>query len=111
MSHTDNDLFFDDNHFGAVVDDKATSDSHASSAPIYPYTLSLCLPTYNRAQCLKEQLNRLLTIAPNDLKRIEIIVSDNCSTDDTQLVVDDYRDKLQFTYIRNDQNLGADRNF
>mgnify|MGYP002863655863 CR=1 FL=1 len=40
--------------------------------------LSLCLPTYNRAHCLREQFNRLLTLKQEDLARMEIIISDNC---------------------------------
>ena len=73
--------------------------------------LSLCIPTYNRAHCLKEQFKRLLTIHLEDLRRIEIIISDNHSTDATAKIVEEFQDKLQFTYIRNTENIGSNRNF
>ena len=73
--------------------------------------LSLCIPTYNRAHCLKEQFKRLLSIQKEDLERIEIIISDNCSTDATPAVVEEYRGSLPFTYIRNSENIGSNRNF
>ncbi|MBP3774183.1 MAG: glycosyltransferase [Bacteroidaceae bacterium] len=73
--------------------------------------LSLCLPTYNRAHCLREQFKRILTLKQADLERIEIIVSDNCSTDETPQVVDEFREKLLFTYLRNQENIGSNRNF
>lgn len=90
--------------------------THANSQTNNPHTtpgilLSLCLPTYNRARCLREQFKRILAISPEDRKSIEIIVSDNCSTDDTPNVVQEYRNQIPFTYLRNQQNLGADRNF
>ena len=73
--------------------------------------LSLCIPTYNRALCLKEQFKRLLNIKPEDLNRLEIIISDNCSTDGTEQIANTYKSKLDFIYLRNSENLGADRNF
>ena len=73
--------------------------------------LSLCLPTYNRAHCLREQFNRLLTLKQEDLARMEIIISDNCSTDETPQVVNDYRERIPFTYLRNTENIGSNRNF
>ena len=73
--------------------------------------LSLCIPTYNRAHCLKEQFKRLANIAPEDRERMEIIVSDNCSTDNTPEVVAQYKDALNFQYLRNEENIGSNRNF
>ncbi len=73
--------------------------------------LTLCVPTYNRAQCLKEQFKRFMTIKPEDRSRMEIIISDNCSSDNTSLVVEEYKNKLDFIYLRNAENLGADGNF
>ena len=73
--------------------------------------LSLCIPTYNRAKCLKEQFKRLLTIREEDMNRLEIIISDNHSTDETLQVARDFQEKLDFIYLRNEENVGADRNF
>ncbi|MEN9918142.1 MAG: hypothetical protein RL662_578 [Bacteroidota bacterium] len=77
------------------------------------FLLSLCIPTYNRAKFLDVSLNRIkdqfIGIAKED---IELIISDNCSTDDTPQVVDKYlNDGLPIRYIRNATNLGMDGNF
>lgn len=73
--------------------------------------LSICLPTYNRSQCIGEQLHRLSLINKDVLENIEIIVSDNGSSDDTKIVVESYLELLDFTYVRNKENIGPDANF
>ena len=61
---------------------------------------------------MKEQIERLKS-CPNDvLDRMEIIISDNCSTDDTQQIVEDaIADGFVCRYLRNETNLGMDGNF
>lgn len=74
--------------------------------------LSLCFPTYNRGWCMKEQINRLMSCPKDILDKIEIIISDNCSNDDTQQIVKDAISKgFVCRYIRNETNLGPDSNF
>ena len=73
--------------------------------------LSLCIPTYNRAACLHQQFLRLLTLSKEELESIEIIISDNCSTDETEQIVHQFQDKIAFKYLRNSDNLGPDGNF
>lgn len=74
--------------------------------------LSLCFPTYNRGWCMKEQIERLMTCPEEVLDKMEIIISDNCSTDDTQQIVQDAIDQgFNCRYIRNETNLGMDGNF
>jgi glycosyltransferase involved in cell wall biosynthesis len=76
------------------------------SAPL----LTIGIPTYNRARCLE----RLLAILGKELEgetRVELLVSDNASTDGTSSIVDAYRaGGKALRYIRNAENLGADRN-
>ena len=50
---------------------------------INPY-LSICIPTYNRSEVLKESLMQLLKYEGDD---IEVVISDNCSPDNTEEVV------------------------
>jgi abequosyltransferase len=73
--------------------------------------LTIAIPTYNR----REYLTQLLTIlAPQlaDESRVELIVSDNASADDTTAVVASFREGgLALTYSRNDTNVGPDANF
>ncbi len=74
--------------------------------------LSLCFPTYNRGWCMKEQLSRLSHCPKELLNKIEIIVSDNCSTDDTEVVVRKaIANGLECVYNKNKENLGMDGNF
>ncbi len=75
--------------------------------------LSICIPTYNREKYLKDLLDCIL----NQLKDIEdgiveICVSDNSSTDNTQSMMLEYQQKYNnITYFRWDKNMGADMNY
>ena len=78
-----------------------------------PTLLSIAIPTYNRANFLDQnlgviakQLNALLD------EKVEIIVSDNCSSDSTFETVDRHINLgLKVKYIKNKENLGWARNF
>jgi glycosyltransferase involved in cell wall biosynthesis len=63
--------------------------------------LSICIPTYNRCQILDETLNKLFSNPDFDKNKIEVIVSDNCSTDRTKEVVLNYP---EVKYFRNQKN-------
>lgn len=69
--------------------------------------LSICIPTYNRCQVLDDTLNKLFSNPDFDENIIEVIVSDNCSTDNTSEVVAKYS---LVHYYRNEENI-RDRNF
>lgn len=75
--------------------------------------LSILIPTYNRSSFL----DRLLQQLENQQKLvsaglIQVIVGDNSSTDQTPLVVDEYRERnKEWIFIRNSSNLGPDANF
>ena len=69
--------------------------------------LSICIPTYNRADLLRGCLECLAAeIAPFG-DEVELIVSDNCSTDHTPEVVEQMSKKTKIRYNRNNVNLGA----
>lgn len=76
--------------------------------------LSICIPTYNREKFLRESLESLIKQI-NDLPNpsiIELIISDNCSTDNTETVVRSIiNTRGGIIYIRNSRNLGMDGNF
>jgi glycosyltransferase involved in cell wall biosynthesis len=42
--------------------------------------------------------------------RIELVISDNCSTDNTKQVVDEYSERYPIRYFKNDQNYGINHN-
>lgn len=72
--------------------------------------LSICIPTYNRAHVLKDCLKSLVQ-ADSFSDEVEIIISDNCSTDETQQVVDFFaKDYPNIKYFKNDTNIGLSRN-
>lgn len=73
--------------------------------------LSICIPTYNRLPYLRELIESLLPqIDAQPENTIELVVSDNVSTDGTATfcasVVRSY-----FRHWVNEQNIGGDRNF
>lgn len=71
--------------------------------------LSVCIPTYNRAMFLGETLESIVNQATEE---VEIVVSDNASTDNTEEIVEQYRKIFpQITYYRQLTNAGADRNY
>ena len=73
--------------------------------------LSICIPTYNRARHLENCLHSILLCADHSSSEFEICISDNCSIDDTEAVVEDFKSFLPVKYLRNVKNLGIPRNF
>lgn len=72
--------------------------------------ISICIPTYNRADELKDLFDSIIRAGNND--SIEVVVSDNASTDNTGDVIAAYRGRFEcFTYFRWPTNQGPDRNF
>lgn len=74
-------------------------------------TLSICIPTYNRAAFLKELLPEVLGQIARVLSgEVELVISDNASTDGTS----EYLRSIDNAHLRwwtNDENIGGDRNF
>ena len=73
--------------------------------------LSLTIPTYNRSVYLAELLECLLPQLAGE-PRIELIISDNASSDDTPQMLQSFAARgLVMQYLRNPENLGPDANF
>jgi abequosyltransferase len=71
--------------------------------------LSICIPTYNRGDEIKYLLDSILV---QDSEFIEIVISDNCSSDNTQQIVNEYLSRfVNISYYRLPSNLGPDINF
>ncbi|MBS1512387.1 MAG: glycosyltransferase [Bacteroidetes bacterium] len=62
---------------------------------------SIVIPTFNRANLIVETLDSVLT---QTYKNYEIIIVDNCSTDNTKEVLQKYIDQKQIIYICNEKN-------
>ena len=73
--------------------------------------LSICIPTYNRSRHLTNCLASIETSRRNSDFEIQVCVSDNCSTDDTEQVVRAAQERMSIDYHRNERNLGIPRNF
>lgn len=73
--------------------------------------VSICIPTYNRAACLVKTLDSIICQPEFNQGLVEIVISDNCSTDDTESVGRYYDQKYEgVNYYRNEENIIA-RNF
>ena len=66
--------------------------------------INVIIPAYNCRTTLSRTFSSL--VAQTD-PNFEVIIVDDCSTEDIKSIVDDYRDKLNIVYIRNEQNLGC----
>lgn len=75
-------------------------------------TLTIAIPTYNRAALLESQLAWLATSVQGHEDRCEIVLSDNNSTDATPQVIERWVDRLgpAVRMHRQDRNVGAVRN-
>ncbi|WP_224981785.1 glycosyltransferase family 2 protein [Geomonas agri] len=70
--------------------------------------LSITIPTYNRCETLKANLSKIVEELDSE---IEILVSDNASTDGTEALCRQYQERFSFfNYHRNEFNLGYDLN-
>lgn len=75
--------------------------------------LTIAIPTYNRAKLLDAQLTWLAEAVKGFEDEVEIFVSDNGSTDDTQEIVEKWKAQLSnvtFNSTKNATNLGVMRN-
>jgi glycosyltransferase involved in cell wall biosynthesis len=77
------------------------------------YWLTIGIPTWNRAQYLKDNIQQILQeMEKYPQLSIEILVSDNASADETQTYCKALSEKYSFfSYWRNATNIGANANF
>jgi abequosyltransferase len=74
--------------------------------------LSIAIPTYNGSRYIREALDSIISQLEDIHEEVEVVISDNASTDQTPEIIRDYQSKYSFIkYFRNEENLGADRNF
>ena len=73
--------------------------------------ISICIPTYNRSQHLSNCLHSIIHSQNYIKQNVEICVSDNSSSDDTESVVKNAQKETEIKYKKNKKNLGIPRNF
>lgn len=72
------------------------------------YLVSICIPTYNRAVYLKKCLDSLVCQSEFKQGLVEIVISDNASTDNTNALARNYAEKYSnIVYHRNMKNMGS----
>ena len=75
------------------------------------HKISICIPTFNRCNHLANCLNSIILNTNYNIKDVQICVSDNFSTDETEAVVRHAQNKIDIVYRKNKKNLGIPRNF
>ena len=73
--------------------------------------LSVCVPTYNRAVHLANCLQSISLSKSASSHGVQVCVSDNCSTDETESVVLAAQKSMTIKYHKNTSNLGIPKNF
>ena len=71
--------------------------------------VSVCIPTYNRSNSLKRAIKNILA---QTYTEIEILISDNCSTDETASLCESLlKENSKIKYFRQPYNIGPTANF
>ncbi|EIL3980533.1 glycosyltransferase, partial [Escherichia coli] len=65
--------------------------------------VSIAMTTYNGALYVKQQLRSLVS---QTYKNIEIVIVDDCSTDSTIEIIEEFADE-RIILIKNDSNIGC----
>ena len=89
----------------------AQEQQEGGAKPVQPTKplVSIGIPSYNRAALLQRAMESVLS---QDYDNIELIVSDNASTDGTQALCEEFcRRDSRVRYIRQPVNRGANANF
>jgi len=74
--------------------------------------LSICIPSFNGEKTIENLLESLISQVLHYEDKIEIIINDDLSTDNTLSVSREYSQKFSFIKVyQNDCNLGMDGNF
>ena len=72
--------------------------------------LSICIPTYNRGEILIKTIEAYIN-DPAFNEQVEIVISDNCSTDHTEELITKYLNRFRnIKYKRMSENIGAELN-
>jgi len=72
--------------------------------------LSICIPNYNKPECLNNCLNSILKANENIKFEFEICISDNCSDSNIKEVIKPYKKILNINFNKNNKNLGLGAN-
>ena len=94
----------------AISKEKIRAASCLTAIVLWRMKISICIPQYNRIDYL---LKSLRSIEEQTYTDLEVVISDDCSTDDTEPRIRELKTKYKFpiTYHRNASNIGYDANY
>ncbi len=72
--------------------------------------LSICIPNYNRANCLENCLNSIKIAKKNTKIKFEVCISDNNSEENILSVVKKYKKYFRVKFKKNKKNFGMGKN-
>jgi glycosyltransferase involved in cell wall biosynthesis len=75
---------------------------------VEPPLVSVIITSYNRAKWLKQAIDSVLE---QDYPNLELVISDNCSTDGTDELISTYQHDSRVKYYKNNTNIGMIANF
>lgn len=70
--------------------------------------ISICLPAWNSAAFIRKSIGSVLAQTCDDW---ELLVVDDCSSDDTWKIMQEYAGQPRVKILRNEKNLGQNENF
>lgn len=77
---------------------------------IDPPIISICIPTFNRSKTLDALLGDIEILKLAHDSKVEICISNNCSTDNTIEIIEKWSRLFQIRFINQVENVGATRN-
>ena len=66
--------------------------------------VSIIMPSYNTSEYISESIE---SVVKQTYSNWELIIVDDCSTDNTDAVVGEYLDDSRIRYLKNEKNSGA----
>lgn len=70
--------------------------------------VTIMIPTYNQEAYLEYAIKSALA---QDYENLEVIIADDCSTDETRGIAQKYFENTRFKYYRNNTNFGKTKNY
>lgn len=70
--------------------------------------VTIMIPTFNQANVICNAIESALN---QDYKNLEVVVADDCSTDNTEKVIEKYLQDVRFKYHKNTENLKRVKNY
>ena len=75
------------------------------------YLLTIYMPTYNRAELAARQVEFLRNECAPYMDKVQIVISNNCSTDDTEERIKKIIEETKIEYYCNEKNIGIRANY